>query len=86
MLAIPTNTLGPVKAGRLLVPATLPPQRSRAAPDEKDQSRLIEQLVERQELLLSAIRVINSRLKVLFICTLVTAAGLATCIAILLSR
>lgn len=52
--------------------------------NEKEQSQLIEQLVERQELLLSAIQVINSRLKALFIGTLVTAAGLLTCIAILL--
>jgi len=54
--------------------------------NEKDQAQLIERLVERQELLLSAIQVINSRLKALFICTLVTAVGLVTCIAILLMR
>lgn len=54
--------------------------------NEKDQAQLIEQLVERQELLLSAIQVINSRLKALFIGTLVTAVGLVACIAILLLR
>ena len=52
----------------------------------KDQAQLIEQLVERQELLLSAIQVINSRLKALFIGTLVTAVGLVVCIAILSLR
>ena len=54
--------------------------------NEKEQSQLIAQLVERQELLLSAIQVINSRLKALFIGTLVTAAGLVACIAVLLLR
>lgn len=54
--------------------------------NEKDQARLIEQLVERQELLLSAIRVINFRLKALFICTIVAAVVLVACAAIILLR
>lgn len=54
--------------------------------NEKEQALLIEQLVERQELLLSAISVINSRLKALFICTLVTVAGLVAGFAVLLFK
>jgi hypothetical protein len=54
--------------------------------NEKEQARLIEQLVERQELLLSASQVINSRLKALFVCTLITAAGLIACVVLLWSR
>jgi hypothetical protein len=54
--------------------------------NEKEQAQLIEQLVERQELFLSTIRVINSRLKVLFICTIAAVAGLASCFVILLTK
>ena len=54
--------------------------------DEKEQARVIEQLVERQELMLAAIQVINARLKALFVCTLATLAGLIACIALLLAR
>lgn len=54
--------------------------------NEKEQARLIEQLVERQELLLSAGQLMDSRIKILFVCTLITAAGLIACVALLLSR
>jgi len=53
--------------------------------NEKEQARLIEQLAERQELLLSTIQVINSRLKALFVCTLAAFAGLLACVAILVT-
>jgi len=53
---------------------------------EKEQAQLIEQLVERQELLLATIQVISSRLKALFICTLVAVIGLGICIGIIFSK
>jgi len=65
---------------------TLEERVERLEGNEKVQAQLIEQLVERQELLLSAIQVINSRLKLLFICALVTVVGLATCILVLLFK
>jgi len=52
----------------------------------KEQAQLIEQLAERQNLLLTAIQVINSRLKALIACTVLSFAGLAACITLLLLR
>ena len=52
----------------------------------REQAQLIEQLAERQNLLLTAIQVINSRLKALIACTLVSFAGLAACVILLLAR
>jgi hypothetical protein len=59
---------------------------ARLEKNEKEQAQLIEQLVERQELLLSAVQVIGFRLKALFVVTLVSIAGLVTCIVMLLSK
>jgi hypothetical protein len=59
---------------------------ARLEKNEKEQARLIEHLVERQELLVSAVQVTGFRLKALFVFTLVAVAGLVTCIVILSSR
>lgn len=66
--------------------ASLQERLERLERNEREQARLIEQLVERQELLLAASQVINFRLKALFVCTLITAAGLIACVALLLTR
>ena len=50
----------------------------------KDQAQLVEQLVERQELLMRAIQVMDRRIKFLFACTLASACGLLACVALLL--
>lgn len=62
---------------------TLEDRVERLERNEKEQAQLIEQLVERQELLLSTIQVISSRLKALFACTIVAVIGLITSIVIL---
>lgn len=65
---------------------TLEERVERLERNEKEQAQLIEQLVERQEILLSAVQVTSTRLKILFICTFVTVVGLVTCIGILLFK
>jgi len=50
----------------------------------KDQAQLVEQLVERQELLMRTIQVMDGRIKFLSACALATACGLLACIALLL--